>query len=63
MDSVEPSHVGEMKIIKPDFGNQCCKFNEEIDVKFPEPFMEKIGISIFAYSNHRHDKVTDNILV
>ena len=49
MDSVEPSHVGEMKIIKPDFGNQCCKFNEEIDVKFPEPFMEKIGISIFAF--------------
>ena len=58
IDSSEPTHVGEMKVIKPDFGNQHCEFQEEIDDKFPEPLMDEIGITIFVDSNHGHDKVT-----
>ena len=58
VDSAEPIHVGEMKIIKPYFGNQHWEFNEEIDDKFPEPLVEEIGMTIFLDSNHGHDEVT-----
>ena len=46
------------KVIKPNFGNQCCEFQEEMDYKFPEPLMEEAGMAIFVDSNHGHDEVT-----
>ena len=48
----------DMKVIKPDFGNQCCEFQEEMDDKFPDPLLDEIGVTIFVDPNHGHDKVT-----
>ena len=58
IDSTEPTHINNMEVIKPDYGNQYCEFNEELDDKFPEPLMKEIGSTIFVDSNHGHDKVT-----
>ena len=58
VDSTDVTHENEMKVVTPDFGNQCCEFNEEMNNKFPEPLMDAIGTSTFFYSNHGHAKVT-----
>ena len=44
-------------MLKPDFGNQCCELEEEIDPAFPEPLMKEIQYTIFVDSNRGHDKV------
>ena len=54
----EQTRMSEMKAVKPDFGNQCCEFNEEMDDEFPEPLMDEIGITIIVDSNHGHGKAT-----
>ena len=60
IDSDDPTHINEMEVVKPNFGNQYCEFDEanEMDNKFPEPLMDEIGMTIFVDSNHGHDKVT-----
>ena len=58
MNSTEPTHVREMKVVRPDSGNQHCEFNEDVNSKFPEQLIEKIGMTIFADSNSGHEKVT-----
>ena len=52
------SGLNLMEAAKPDFGNQNCKFHEELDDKFPEPLMKEIGATIFVDSNDGNDKVT-----
>ena len=45
-------------MVKTDFGNQHCEFNEEIDSTFPEPLMEETAMTIFVDSNHSHGEAT-----
>ena len=62
VNQAEPTLAGELETIKPDFGNQCCKFNEDIDCKFPEPLMHEIGIITFVDSNYGNCKVAGKLI-
>jgi hypothetical protein len=46
-----------VKVIS-DFGNQYTYFHEDIDPRFPPPLIEGLETTIFADSDHGHDKVT-----
>ena len=61
-DSTEPTHINLIEVAKPDFGNQYCKSNEELDPTFPEPLMKEIRTTIFVDSNHGNEKVTGKSL-
>ena len=60
MDSMEPDHAREMKVTRPDVGNQRCELNGDVDSDFPEPLMEEIRMTLFVDSDHGHDKVNGN---
>ena len=56
IDSTELSHSREVKVIKTNFGNQHCEFDEvnEMDDKGPNPLMDEIGMTVFTDANHGH---------
>ena len=58
VDSSELDQVGIHETLKPDFGNQCCEFEEETDLAFPEPLIKETQATIFVDSNHGHDEAT-----
>ena len=47
IDSTEQARANLMEVAKPDFVNQHCEFNEELDPKFLEPLMKEIGSKNF----------------
>ena len=62
IDADELNHIGDTTKLKPDFGNQYCEFEEEIDPEFPEALMDEIQMTIFADSNYDYDKVTGKLI-
>ena len=54
-DSVCPNQALECEALKPDFGHQCCEFNEETDPDFPDLLMKETQATDFVDSNHGHD--------
>ena len=48
IDRNESNYVEDTIKLKLDFGPQCCKFKEEIDLKFLALLMDEIQTTIFA---------------
>ena len=57
-DFTELTRTNLMEATKLNFRNQHCDFKEELDEKFPEPFMKEVGTSVFVDSNYGYGKVT-----
>ena len=62
IDSLDPAQIGECGILKPDFRNQHCEFEKEIDLAFPEPLAKELQLTTFVDSNRaRGDKTGKSI--
>ena len=46
------------KFENKDFGNQYSYFKEDIDPRFPPPFISELDITLFVDANHGHDTIT-----